>query len=231
MPSASTSLDHLKKFDTPTVWNALVTLRGRSISGFTRGRPIVSHPQASPMVGYAMTARLISCAPSDQSAAAQLALRHAYYRYLGAGPRPGIVVIEDCGAEPGLGSFWGEVNSNIHRGFGLSGVITTGAIRDLDALEPELPMLGGTVCLANGFAHLTEIDTPVEVFGMKVRPGDLLHADRHGAMVIPPDYVDALPDSITALMARERRVIERTRQPGFDAEAMIQTWQLMEAKH
>lgn len=79
----------------------------------------------------------------------------------------------------------------------------------------------------NGYAHLTEIDTPVEAFGMKVEPGDLLHADRHGAMVVPAEHLDALPEAIAALMARERKVIERTRQPGFDAETMIQTWQLM----
>jgi regulator of RNase E activity RraA len=231
MPSAAPDIEFLKQHDTPTIWNALVGLRGRGTAGMTRGRPVVTHPHAAPMVGYAMTARLVSCAPADQSAEAQLTLRHAYYRYLGSGPRPGIVVIEDCGDEPGVGSFWGEVNSAIHRGFGLSGVITTGAVRDLDALDPALPILAGTVCLGNGFAHLTEIDVPVEVFGLQIKPGDLLHADRHGAMIVPSEHIEALPAAITALRDRERQVIARTREPGFDAEAMIRAWQLMGSKH
>jgi regulator of RNase E activity RraA len=173
------------------------------------------------MVGYAVTARLVSCEPSKASTEEQPALRHAYFRYLEAAPRPAIVVIEDCGAEPGVGSFWGEVNSAIHRGFGISGVITTGAVRDLDALDPALPMLAGTICVGNGFVHLTEINLPIKVFGMPVKPGDLLHADRHGAMIIPPEHIGALPEAIAALLERERKVIATTREPGFGAEVMI----------
>lgn len=231
MTGTAETLAHLRKFDTPTIWNTLVGLRGRGIEGFTRGAPVVTHPNTPPMVGYALTAKLVSCTPSQRPAAEQQALRHAYYRYLDAGPRPGIVVIEDHGAVPGIGSFWGEVNSAIHRGFGIGGVITTGAVRDLDALDPAVPILAGTICLSNGFAHLTEIDVPVEVFGMKVKPGDLIHADRHGAMLIPPEHLAALPDAIAALLDREREVIGRTREPGFNAEAMIRAWEIMGARH
>jgi regulator of RNase E activity RraA len=232
MPRATIEqLDHLRQYDTPTIWNALGTLRGRKLTGFTRGPMVVSHTQAKPMVGYAVTAKLLSSAPADRSAEEQLALRNAYYRHLGASPRPAVVVIEDWGPSPGLGAFWGEVNSAIHRGLGMAGVLTNGAVRDMDALDEALPILAGTICLSNGMTNLTEIDVPVTVFGLHIRPGDLLHADRHGAMVIPPEYVDALPDAITGLLAREREVIAHTSEPGFDAERMIEVWKLMEGRH
>lgn len=222
-------LDELRRFDTPTVWNALATLRGRSVSGYTRGPLVASRPKAPPMVGYAKTARLVSSEPSPLARKEQSDIRFAYYRYLDAGPRPAIVVVEDNGAQPGLGAFWGEVNSAIHRGFGISGVITNGAVRDLDALDEALPILAGAVCLSNGHAHLTEINIPVSVMGLKARPGDLLHADRHGAMVIPPEHLEALPGAIVALRDRERDVIACARRPGFDADAMIRAWKVMEA--
>lgn len=219
---------HLRKFDTPTISNALVALRGRTLDDYTR-RPVIPAPvKFLPMVGFAMTAKLISDAPSTASKDEQLALRHAYYRYVEESRRPGIMVIEDCGRTPGLGSFWGEVNTAIHLGLQVGGVITSGAIRDLDALSPDLPILAGNVCLSNGYAHLTKIDVPVEVFGMTVKPGDLLHGDQHGAIRIPLEYLEALPSAIDALMEREQFVIEATRKPGFNAEAMIRAWAAME---
>lgn len=219
---------HLRQFDTPTISNALVSLRGRTLDGYTRHPVVAAVPKAPPMVGYAMTAKLISDKPPVASKEKQLDLRHAYYRYIDASPRPGVMVIEDCGGTRGLGAFWGEVNTAIHLGLRVAGVITSGAVRDLDVLSPDLPILAGNVCLSNGYAHLTEIDVPVEVFGMTVEPGDILHADQHGAIRIPAVHLEALPGAIEALMKREQIVIEATCKPGFDAEAMIRAWAAME---
>jgi regulator of RNase E activity RraA len=224
-------ITHLKGFDTPSIANALNSLRGRTIEGYMRPPFVAARPKAPPMVGYAFTAKLVSDKPSALSAAEQKALRSAYYRYIGGNKRPGIVVIEDHGELPGLGSFWGDVNTAIHLGLGLSGVITSGAVRDLDQLSDDLPILAGCVCLNNGFTNLTAIDVPVSVFGMTIKPGDLIHADQHGAILIPPDCVAGLPDAIKALVEREHKVIAATRQPGFDAEAMIKAWEAMETHH
>lgn len=221
----------LKGFDTPTIANALNPLRGRTIQGYTRPPFVAARPKAPPMVGYALTAKLVSDTPSTKTPAEQKALRSAYYRSIGAAPRPAIVVVEDHGATPGLGAFWGEVNTAIHIGLGVSGIITNGAVRDLDLLSDELPILAGCVCLNNGFTNLTAIDVPVTVLGMTIHPGDLLHADQHGAIRIPQDCLAGLPGSIKALAEREAKVIEATRQPGFDAEAMIRAWEVMEAHH
>ena len=221
----------LRRHDTPTISNAMVALRGRTLDGHSRGRPIATAPEAPSIAGFAMTARLVSCLPSAEPPARQQALREAYYRYLGAGPRPAIIVMQDVGATPHLGSLWGEVNAAIHRGLGLAGALVDGAIRDLGAIPSEFPMLGAEICIGNGHAHLTEFDVPVEAFGLAVRPGDLLQMDRHGAQVIPPALWRDLPGAVAAVLERERVVIEATRAPGFDAEAMIRAWAAMGSKH
>ncbi|MEO3473889.1 RraA family protein [Roseomonas sp. CAU 1739] len=213
----------LRQYDTPTVWNALTKLRGHSVHGLTIGRMVATDP-AMRMVGYAVTARMASDAPSPLTQAEKDEIRFAYYRMVGNGPAPRIVVMEDAGETPGQGSIWGEVHAAIHRGLGCVGVITNGAVRDLDALD-GFPILAGSVCLGNGFTQITAIGETVCVFGMTVRPGDLIHADRHGAMVVPAEYVAALPDAIAALLVQERQMIDGARAPGFDAEALIRMWQ------
>lgn len=213
----------LRRYDTPTIWNALTKLRGHRIEGLTVGRPIASDP-AMRMVGYAVTARMTSDHPAPLTQAEKDAIRFAYYRMVGNAPAPRIVVMEDAGERPGLGAIWGEVHAAIHRGLGCAGVITNGAMRDLDALD-GFPILAGSICLGNGFTQIRSVSEPVTVFGLTVHPGDLIHADRHGAMIVPPEHLDALPGAIEALLAAERATIHATRAPGFDAEALISLWQ------
>jgi regulator of RNase E activity RraA len=213
----------LRRHDTPTVWNALTKLRGHATQGLTLG-PMVASDPAMRMVGYAVTAHMTSDQPVAMSQAEKDAIRFAYYRMVGSGPAPRIVVMQDVGEKRGLGSIWGEVHAAIHRGLGCAGVITDGAVRDLDALE-GFPILAGSICLGNGFTQIRGIGEEVEVLGLKVRPGDLIHADRHGAMTVPAELVPALPAAIDVLLAQERRLIEAARVPGFDAETLVSLWQ------
>jgi len=176
------------------------------------------------MVGYAVTARMTSDKPATLSAEEKDRIRFGYYRMVNAGPGPRIVVMQDIGERPGLGSIWGEVHAAIHAGLGCLGVITNGAVRDLDALG-DFSILAGSICLGNGFTQIRDFGEPVEVFGMVVRPGDVIHADRHGAMVVPAEYLEALPAAIDALLANERVMIGTAHEPGFDAEKLISLWQ------
>lgn len=223
MPETDAVLTELRRHDTPTVWNALTKLRGHATQGLTIGYPMASDPGMR-MVGYAVTACMTSDAPAPMSPAEKDAIRFAYYRMVNSGPAPRIVVMQDVGAKPGLGSIWGEVHAAIHRGLGCAGVITNGAVRDLDALD-GFPILAGSICLGNGFTQIRSIGEEVDVFGLKVRPGQVIHADRHGAMTIPSEFLPALPGAIAALLAQERRLIEASRAPGFDAETLISLWQ------
>ena len=95
-------------------------------------------------------------------------------------------MIQDLDPLPGFGAWWGEVNTNVHRGLGSLGVVTNGSIRDLDPCAEGFQLLAGSVGPSHAYVHVVDHRRTGEVAGMVVRPGDLVHADRHGAVVVPP---------------------------------------------
>ena len=159
-------------------------------------------------------------------------LRDAYYRFVDAGPKPSLIVIEDLdGANAGYGAFWGEVQSAIHRGLGAIGLVTNGSIRDLPQWAPGFQVLAGSIGPSHAFASLVAFDLPVTVAGMPVRTGDLVHADRHGAVVIPPAAVRDLPDAARQVAAREAKILAVARAPGCTAEKLVDVFESLDAIH
>ena len=131
-----------------------------------------------------------------------------------------IAVLQDIDPEPGYGAFWGEVNTAIHKGLGCLGTVTNGSFRDLDACAPGFQLLGGKVGPSHAWVHLDAIACEVNVFGMAVRPNDIVHADRHGAVVVPAECVKKLPAAIDLLTRREAVILQAARAPGFDAKVL-----------
>lgn len=211
--------------DTPTVCNALIAL-DPSLKGtnYTLD-PVVAADTAMPsFTGYALTAKINSSeAPADDEDTL-LARRFAYYRYLEQARKPAVVVMQDCGTRRGYGSFWGEINVSVHKAMGLCGAITDGAIRDLGSLRSDFHLIGGNVCPGSGFGHLVAFDTPVSVFGLPVHPGDLIHADRHGCVVVPSQLAADLPTAIARLMKRERTFLATVNAPAVDSDQLIAAW-------
>jgi regulator of RNase E activity RraA len=218
-------LQLLKSVDTPTVCNAVEVVQGkRGFSAFTRGTPFAAAPGAPAIVGYARTAKIAGKFPSPESAEAVRERRMAYYRHMAQAPRPSIAVIEDLDFPDCVGAFWGEINATVHKGFGMSGVLTNGVVRDLGDLPEGFSVIAGSVGPSHAFVHVTGFGMPVEVFGITVRPGDLVHADRHGAVVIPPDVVGGLPEAIRTLIETEKIVLDVARLPDFDLEKFEVAW-------
>jgi regulator of RNase E activity RraA len=212
-------LERLRQYDTPTICNALeIVLGGRRNSGFTNRTFICADPKLPPMVGFARTATLRSSQPSPMSAADLRNHRMAYYEYVAAPPHPTIVVIEDIDERPALGAWWGEVHSLVHQKLGSLGVITNGAIRDLDVIAPGFQMLGGAITPSHAFVHIVETGVPVNVYGLAMRHNDLLHADQHGVVVIPLETVEKLPHAIDVMIQREKLILDAARLPGFGVE-------------
>lgn len=147
-------------------------------------------------------------------------MRIGYYRHMAEGPQPTITVIEDIDASPGYGAWWGEVNSSIHAGLGSLGVITNGSIRDLDDWAPGFGALAGSVGPSHAWVHVVEYAVPVTVHGMSVRPGDLIHADRHGAVVVPADAAADIPAAAAKIAAAERVLIDAARGPDFGIDRL-----------
>jgi len=184
-PVLKKTLDELRTLDTPTVCNALeLTSPERRIYGFTVSPLVCIRPELPPMVGFARTATISAIAPDTVKGRAAREKRDGYYEYMGSGPDPGITVIQDVdGEKRGFGAWWGEVNSNIHKGLGSLGLITDGSVRDLPDIAEGFQMLAGSVGPSHAWVHVEEYDCEVEIFAMKVSPGDLIHADQHGALV------------------------------------------------
>jgi regulator of RNase E activity RraA len=211
-----TELAALRAIDTPTVCNALEVLApGRRGSSFTVHPFVCPRPELGPMVGYARTATIRSMQPSNRSAMEVNQARMAYYDHIASGRRPTITVIEDLDPLPGFGAWWGEVNTNVHLGLGSIGAITNGSVRDLDGNADGFGLLAGAVAPSHAWARVEEAAITVTVHGMTVRPGDLIHADRHGAVVVPVAVARRLPDVAASLTERERVLIEASRHPDF----------------
>ena len=221
----------LASVDTPTVCNAMIvldpSLRGKN---YTLDAVICATPEMPSFTGYALTAKVDSSAPATEGHEEMLARRFGYYRYLSQARRPSVIVMQDCGTRRGMGCFWGEINVSIHKALGMVGAVTDGAIRDIGTLPTGWPLLGGNVCPGSGFAHLIAYDTPVTVFGLPVSPGDIVHADRHGCVVIPATLVDKLPAAIARVAQREKTLLAAVNAPDFDCDKMIAAWKVFEVK-
>ncbi|WP_171229269.1 RraA family protein [Ruegeria sp. HKCCA4008] len=222
-------LSLLRKVDTPTVCNAIEVAQGRrGFDRFTRGIMLSSAPEGPAIVGYARTAKIAAVNPPTEPPDIIKARRMAYYKYMAEAPGPSIAVIEDLDYPDCIGAYWGEINTTVHKGFGMSGALTNGVMRDLGDLPQGFPVVAGSIGPSHGFVHVREIDTQVSVFGLTVDPGDLVHADRHGALVIPNDVVDQLEAAIHKLLATERIVLDAAREPAFDFEAFETAWAAFE---
>lgn len=215
-------LESLAKYDTPTICNALeVVAPHRRLVGFTTRPLVCPFPDLPPIVGYARTATIRATAASGLPAAAQQAQRMAYYEYVGSGTGPRISVIQDLdGIEAGFGAFWGEVNSAVHKALGCLGVITDGSIRDIPQWADGFQALAGSVGPSHAHVHVDSFGGEIRVAGMTVRSGDLIHADRHGAVVVPFDIASKLPEAAELCGRRETPILEIARSGDFTLQKL-----------
>ena len=216
-PHPASLLETLARWDTPTICNALeVVAPERRLIGYTTKPLVCPFPDLPPMVGYARTATIRATSPSSLSSADQRAQRLAYYEYCGTGHGPRISVIQDLdGINIGFGAFWGEVNSSVHKALGCLGVVTDGSIRDIPAWAPGFQALAGSIGPSHAFVHLAGFGETVCVAGMTVSSDDLIHADRHGAVVIPANIAEKLPDAARLCERREEPILSIARDPSF----------------
>jgi regulator of RNase E activity RraA len=226
-------LEALKAFDTPTICNALeLVVPARRAIGFTRRPLFAAFPGLKPVVAFARTAIIRSREPHPRGREDAKEVRLGYYAHTAAEPSPSIAVIQDIGAlDIGFGAFWGEVQSHIHKGLGCAGVITDGSVRDLDAMAPDFLVLAGPVMPSHAHVHLVDYAGTVSVAGMVVSPNDIIHADRHGAVVVPPDAVNEIPAAAALLARREKVIINASKTTGFSVARLRQAFDEQEDIH
>ena len=223
-------LARLREVDTPTVCNAIEVAQGRrGFNRFTRGTMLHSKPGDPAIVGFARTAKIAGLAPPTEPAEVIKARRLEYFRSMAGGAGPTAAVVEDVDFPNCIAGWWGEVHVAVHKGLGLAGAVTNGVMRDLDVYDEGFPVLAGSVGPSHGFVHCVEIGTPVNIFGMRVAQGELIHADRHGALVIPSEVIPELKAAIDTVIEREAIILGPARSSDFDIEKLEAAWAKFEA--
>jgi len=198
----------LKRWNTPSVYNGWeqITKHDAAAEGFNLEETRDFMPQMGPMVGYAVT---VACEPGNPDHR-----RHnpqapsEYLAYVASIPGPKIVVVQDLDKPRVLGSFWGEVNANIHRALGCVGTVTDGAIRDWDEMcNAGFKALARRFCVGHAHSWPARWNCDVEVFGRKITPGQLIHADKHGFLAIPPEDEARLLDATRFMDGNECKTV------------------------
>ena len=211
-PFTQADLDVLKQWDTPTICNGLeIVAPERRAIGFTVQPLVPIEPKLPPIVGLARVGMIRSKEPPRS----KVTDRADWYEYVSRVDLPTIAILQDIDDSAGYGAFWGEVQSTVHRALGCIGCVTNGSYRDLDAWAEGFQIIGGSVCPSHAHVHMVDFGKPVNVHGMNVAHDDVIHADRHGAVVIPADAVKKLPAAIDLVSRREKVILDICKAPDF----------------
>jgi 4-hydroxy-4-methyl-2-oxoglutarate aldolase len=207
-------LDALRQFDTCMVANAIESFHVRLCNtGFADARVHCMFPDAPPMVGYAATARLRSGEPPIVGTFRD---RADFWNSILEVPAPRILVLEDMDDPPGRGAFVGDVHTAILKALGCVGCLTNGAVRELPSVRKMgIELFAGSVAVSHAYAHIFDYGVKVTVGGMDVRPGDLLHGDRHGVLTVPPAIATEVPKAAEGLRRAEQTIIDFCRSRDF----------------
>jgi len=212
--------EFLQSIDTPTVCNLLeIVAPERRGFGYTVRHLHCPFPDLPPMVGFAKTVTMRAQDRVPLSEAGYMNKRLDYLDYIASAPQPSIAVIQDIDEIVGFGAFWGEVQTNVHKALGCLGTITNGSVRDIPQVAPGFQMLAGSIAPSHAFVHVVDYGLNVNIHGMAVRSGDLIHADRHGAVVVPLDTIDKMKDAAGGLAAKEAKIINAAKS-GAGLEAI-----------
>jgi len=210
-------LEVLKRWDTPTICNGLeLVAPERRAIGFTVESMVAVDRKLPPIVGLARTGLI----RAKERPRGPIPSREDWYDYVAADDFPTVAVLQDIDDRPGYGAFWGEVQSTVHLALGVRGCVTNGSFRDVDMIAPGFQIIGGRIGPSHAHVHLVQMRCDVNVFGMLARDEDIIHADFHGAVIIPADAVRRLPDAIELVARREKAILDMARAPGFTSAKM-----------
>ena len=176
----------MKRWNTPTIYNGWEQVTAKDITGhFNKEEVHDFMPEMGPMVGYAVT---MVFEPSKKYHTESKNAWTEYRKYIASVKGPKIVVVQDLDKPETYGAFWGEVNSNVHKALGCIGTITDGAVRDLDEMRNAgFKAIAKRLCVGHAYSIPVKWGCEVEVFGCKIQPGQLIHADKHGFLAVPPE--------------------------------------------
>jgi regulator of RNase E activity RraA len=221
-------LQALARYNTPTISNAIeiFQIRDRHV-GFLPHRIRCLSPQLGPIVGYAVTSQTRAAYSAEPSRD----LTADYLGYVATQPGPKIAVGQDLDDPPGLGAQFGEVNATIHKRLGCVGHVTDGCPRDLDEVAAlGFGLFGLNPCVSHAYVRIVAFGKPVQLAGVEICPGDLLHADKHGVCIVPLAVAGRLAAACAEVERMERPLLEICRSPEFSLDRYLELRRDMRAK-
>jgi 4-hydroxy-4-methyl-2-oxoglutarate aldolase len=217
-------LETLRRYDSSTVCNVIELFKIRpNVSGYMNGSIRALYPDLPPAVGYCTTATFRSAFPSSEANVYRRIAEHV--ERMQELPEPRMVVIQDLD-EPPAAAALGEVVSRLYKRFGCAGYITNGGSRDvLQVKELNFPVFASSVIVSHGYPHLEEIHVPVHVGGLVVRPGDLLHADANGVVMIPSSIAEIVAETCEEFCAAERIAMDYLEKKNVSPDGYCEAWE------
>ncbi len=211
------TFEKLKAIDSCTVANAIEKFGVRPDTwGYTGPEISCLFPDMGVRLGYAVTSIM---GPRDVG---EQGWRQGWLDYCQAiedSPKPAICVIEDSPLWPMQGALVGEVMATCMKALGAVGCLTNGAVRDLEQVEEmDFQYLASGIIVSHGQVKFHEVGRPVRLGRLTVHPGDLIHMDLHGAVVVPFEIADDIADAAQKILDREAEIMEVAKAPGFKAK-------------
>ena len=213
-------LDAIRHFDTCLLANAIERLNVRPRNeGFVSGEVTCRFPHLPPVTGHAVTARVRTYMPPVTGRCYYDHIE--WWRYVTTIPPPRFIVVQDIDSRPAFGAIFGEIHANICRALDGVALLSNGAVRDLDPVEAlGYQMFSGRVSVSHSYAHIVDFGQPVEIGGIRILPGDVLHGDRHGVIQIPHELLPSLPAMVEKVQSEEAEILQMTNQRPFSVEAL-----------
>ena len=212
-------LEELRQIPTCSVANAIETFDVMPrTEGFMLPAIKSIFPEMGHMIGYAVTAVITAdMPPSGKMNVSRLDWVDAILSV----PEPRVLVLKDIDYPNVIGSFWGEVQANIHGALGCVGTVTDGGVRDLDEMrELGFNAFATDVLVSHAYVHLIDVGVPVTIGGLKVNMGDIILGDQHGVMSVPQDIAADVPAAVKRVEDREREMISLCQSEDFTVEKL-----------
>jgi 4-hydroxy-4-methyl-2-oxoglutarate aldolase len=211
-------VEALRLYDSCTLSNAIEQfgIRPRD-TGYVSHEVRCIFPDLPVMVAYAATATIRARGNEPRRDDEPL------WRHVLSVPAPRAMVIQDLDNPPGRGAFWGEVMSTIFTALGCEGTVTNGCVRDLKEVHAMgFRYFANSIGVSHGYVRWEEVGIPVEIGGATVRPGDLIHADRHGVLLVPTEIAESLPAAADRIVEAEQSLIHWVRSRDFTVEGLVE---------
>jgi 4-hydroxy-4-methyl-2-oxoglutarate aldolase len=214
---SSEALEIMKKYDSATIANVIELFRIRpSTAGYLRGHIRAIYGDLPPVVGYATTATFRSAFPPEGPDKFP-----EHLRAMQALPTPRIAVIQDLD-EPTMGATLGEVMSRSYRRFGCVAIVTSGGARDILAVRDlKFAIFASSIAVGHGYPRIEDVHVPVCLEGVTIHPGDIIHADANGVLVVPNAIAEQVAAACEEYVAVEKKIMDYLDRPDATIEGYL----------